>query len=970
MPRNRTENRKRTRRRKRTMILGTWNVQGISRKTEEVIAELNKMNIDLAVVTETKRKGQGSENLGSYDHFYSGVPRESRASKGVSVLIHRKWRKYIKTWEAVNERIIKINLNVHEYKVSILGIYAVNDDEPLNVKDSFFQHLNDEIQRIGATREVILLGDFNSRTGKRINDNIVGRYGEDKINNNGERLIAVCDQNNMRIMNGYFQHRDIHKYTWTQSTRGLRSIIDYVISKQKAKVILQDVKVCRGPVCGSDHFFVKTKVFFPGRKEKTVETHEEKRETLQQKRYNLRGLDDEGTRRLYKTRLDQKLNGNNFEDIEDYYNHIKEAIHAAAKEALGEYKASGQQQKPYWWDNDIESEIEEKRKRYQAYLSSKSMENKILYREAQKKVRKKISQKKNESWERNCSRINSYLGGTRSTESWRILKNIRSERRKEIISPITSKEWEHYFKQLLTEDRMAFKTDEVPNNIKFMGSPIRLTIEEIRKQCISLKNGKAPGPGDIYGELIKYGSNKLMDNLQKLFQKCLNKQTIPAEWKITYLTPIFKKGDRNNCENYRGIAVTGTISKLYGKVIKHRIENEYQGMEAEEQAGFRAGRSTIDHIFTITQVIEKKTAWNQELHLLFVDLKKAYDSVPLQQLWESLEKTSINMELIKSVKALYEQPMTKIKIGSTITEGFTTTKGLKQGCCLSPTLFKIYLESALNEWKKKCGNMGMPLNESILYTLCFADDQIVIAQDHDDMNYMMRKLIEEYEKWGLEVNLKKTEYMCLGGEREDLVDDNGQRIKQCDVYKYLGVKITKNGALDEAIHERNLQGRKAIAMLNSILWDRGISKENKHRIYNTIVKSIITYGSEVWPLKERTLKTLEATEMDFWRRAAGRSRIERITNTRIREIMNVDHTIVDDIRDKQLIWFGHVQRMPQSRLPKQVLEWRPGGKRKQGRPRKSWQSGINEDLKLREIEDGLWNDRDKWRLGIGRRRTL
>jgi len=141
--------------------------------------------------------------------------------------------------------------------------------------------------------------------------------------------------------------------------------------------------------------------------------------------------------------------------------------------------------------------------------------------------------------------------------------------------------------------------------------------------------------------------------------------------------------------------------------------------------------------------------------------------------------------------------------------------------------------------------MGLPLNEHTLYTLCFADDQIVIAQEYDDMEYMTRKLIEEYNKWGLEVNVDKTEYMYIGGEQKDLVLNNGQQIKHCQEYKYLGMKITQNGTLDGTIRDRNLQGRKAIALLNGILWDKNINKNNKKRIYNAIIKPIITYSSEV-----------------------------------------------------------------------------------------------------------------------------
>ena len=111
-----------------------------------------------------------------------------------------------------------------------------------------------------------------------------------------------------------------------------------------------------------------------------------------------------------------------------------------------------------------------------------------------------------------------------------------------------------------------------------------------------------------------------------------------------------------------------------------------------EQSSFKPGRSCIDNIFCITQMIGKKKATNRELHLLFIDLTKAYDSVPLNKLWESLDKSTINTKLIDTIKSLYKESSSKIKIGNLITKGFKVTTRLRQGCSLSPTLLKIYLE--------------------------------------------------------------------------------------------------------------------------------------------------------------------------------------------------------------------------------------------------------------------------------------
>ena len=108
-------------------------------------------------------------------------------------------------------------------------------------------------------------------------------------------------------------------------------------------------------------------------------------------------------------------------------------------------------------------------------------------------------------------------------------------------------------------------------------------------------------------------------------------------------------------------------------------------------------------------------AVNHPLHLLFVDLEKAYDSVPLENLWKVLEHYNIRNSIIKAIKRLYENPVSKIKIGKQLSSGFYLTKGLRQGCSLSPTLFKIYFQKALEDWQKKCAKMGLEIQDTTIY---------------------------------------------------------------------------------------------------------------------------------------------------------------------------------------------------------------------------------------------------------------
>jgi hypothetical protein len=341
------------------------NVQGIRNKTGEIIKGLEELRQDITILTETKKKGKGVETLGPYLHFYSGVPKEKRAKRGVSILVKKRYKKYITTWEALNENMIKIYMNLFGKKLCILGIYAISDDENALVKEDFFGKLTEVITEIGNAREILIAGDFNSRTGKKTNDLVVGPFGEEVINDNGDKLIDICEHNSLRILNGYFKHKMIHQYTWHQDTKDLRSIIDYIITRQNSGLKFQDVRVFRGLTVGSDHHLVNPKILFSYGRNSANESRENKTddelELLQLPEYNIDSLRDESTSFLYKKRLDEKLEESNFESTGEFYQHIVKCIYQAAKEALGEKILRSKTKANYYWNEEIGQLVKEKK---------------------------------------------------------------------------------------------------------------------------------------------------------------------------------------------------------------------------------------------------------------------------------------------------------------------------------------------------------------------------------------------------------------------------------------------------------------------------------------------------------------------------------------------------------------------------------------------------------------------------------
>ena len=140
--------------------------------------------------------------------------------------------------------------------------------------------------------------------------------------------------------------------------------------------------------------------------------------------------------------------------------------------------------------------------------------------------------------------------------------------------------------------------------------------------------------------------------------------------------------------------------------------------------------------------------------------------------------------------------------------------------------------------------------------------------------------------------------------------------------------------------------------------------KTKTHIYHAIVKSTITYAAETWRLKAKTVAKLNSTEMDFWRRSARISRKDKIGNNIIKQKMNVTKSLLEDVKTKQLKWYGHVQRMEEGRLPKKVKKWSPPGRRKRGRPKLTWVERIRGLMGEKGLMEEEWNDRDTWKKKI------
>ena len=187
------------------------------------------------------------------------------------------------------------------------------------------------------------------------------------------------------------------------------------------------------------------------------------------------------------------------------------------------------------------------------------------------------------------------------------------------------------------------------------------------------------------------------------------------------------------------------------KVILNRLKPQAEEIIAEEQAGFRAGRSTTEQIFNLRILCEKYLQHQQNLYHVFIDFKKAFDRVWHAALWATMRKYNISANLVRTIEQLYDKATSAVQMNGSIGEWFRTTVGVRQGCLLSPTLFNIFLEpimsDALEEHDGKVSIGGRNITN-----LRFADDIDALAEEEQELEALVKSLDKTCTRYKMEIS--------------------------------------------------------------------------------------------------------------------------------------------------------------------------------------------------------------------------
>ncbi|EYC35149.1 hypothetical protein Y032_1133g3663 [Ancylostoma ceylanicum] len=477
---------------------------------------------------------------------------------------------------------------------------------------------------------------------------------------------------------------------------------------------------------------------------------------------------------------------------------------------------------------------------------------------------------------------------------------------------------------------------------------------EVDMAVRNMKVGKASGPDETRTEEVKAGGEVLSKALSVRFTKYINAGRIPEQWKRARTVLIPKKGDREDIRNYRPITLLSHLYKIFMRVIYARMERTLDENMPREQAGFRKRFSTIDHIFTISQLAERCREYKVPLCLLFVDFQKAFDSVEHNAVLKAMSDQGVEPAYVRILQETMKESYTEITLFEKPLR-ILMKRGVKQGDICSPKAFTSTLESVLRHVAEKG---GFEIDGETLQMLLFADDVVLVASRPVTLQNLLNEICQLTESIGLKIHPGKTKWMKNAYCEDSEIKLNNQIVERVEHYVYLGQAIRMDNDLQLELSRRRRAGWTAFSKVDVLLKNQDIPAQTKSRLFHSSVLPALLYGCETWNLTKAEERSLQVTQRAMERRMLGISKMQHIRNKEIREVSQL-HDIINLLYRRKKAWAGHVARMKDNRWTVRVLHWYPRTvKRPTGRPPLRWIDPLWKQIGRTWTRTA--QDREKW----------
>ena len=640
-------------------------------------------------------RGKAKELGGGCKLLRSGANKQGR--NGVGIVISKDLKEDLISVSKRSDRVMSIELGVEETVVNIICAYAPQVGCTEEEKETFWEQMDREMSATLDDERVIVGVDLNGHIGRSRDgiERIHGGWGMRDGNDEGENIVDTAMAFDLAIVNTFFEKK-VNQFV-TYNCGGRESQIDFLGCRRCHLKEVINWKVINGKAVAAQHRVLVM--------DWDIQRGKKRKPELATPRIKWWRLREDNRKVQFREKVLDKVRP--VESVQEWWEETSTTILRAGQEVLG--MTTGRRppvdKETWWWNDKVQEVIKAKKVAKKIWVTSRRQEDRYIYiyiyiyRQANKAAKKAVATNTalamNESYEeletpqgeRKIFRI--AKARDKASKDFSHMKQIKNEHGVVLrdLDMIIGR-GKGYFDKLLNEEKpRSIFDDGVPNK----GLTQEISGNEVKVAISRMKNGKATGMDGIPVEVWKCLGEEGIDMLWDLMKGIYEQEKIPTEWRDSVIIPIYKeKGDIQDCGNYRGIKLMSHTMKIWEWIIDRRLREETT--IGDEQFGFMPGRGTTDAIFAVRQLMEKHREKQKELHMVFIDLEKAYDRVPRQEVWICMREKGVPEKYVMIVQAMYELARTRVKSSVGLTDMIPVGVGLHQGSSLSPYLFAMIMD--------------------------------------------------------------------------------------------------------------------------------------------------------------------------------------------------------------------------------------------------------------------------------------
>ena len=419
--------------------------------------------------------------------------------------------------------------------------------------------------------------------------------------------------------------------------------------------------------------------------------------------------------------------------------------------------------------------------------------------------------------------------------------------------------WKKHFDELFNPRSGClndnFLSDQPTNNTNDDHLNLTISRDEIKMALRCLHDKKAEGIDEIAAEILK--NHNLISLLEALFNLCFTLGRVPELWRTGIITPVLKSSttDKRDPANYRGITITPAVYKLYCNVINNRLKKweDENSILCDPQNGFRKGRSTVDHIVSLTSLIETRKLKSQSTFTAFIDFTKAYDSINRELLFKKISSMGITGRIHKAITSLYDNVKCCVRLNGLKTDYFEVKCGLKQGCTLSTLHFNLYVNDLVI--KINSLDAGIDIGGEKVSILLYADDLVLVASSEGELQALLQELNVWCQNNGIKINEQKSNVIHFRPKsipQSDHIFKCGDKcLKTVKQYIYLGILLSEHlDYNDMATHVSKSANRALGLVIAKSKSFGGLPFSSFTKLFDTMVWSVVSYGAAIWGTRQ------------------------------------------------------------------------------------------------------------------------